>query len=87
MKPMVTHALAYAALPLLAGDTLAGVLTVQGGPHAPRGRAMEETLLEIAAAAAEEIIHAEQAATLSSRATQLSAINETGIKRAKTIDF
>ncbi|MFP8879587.1 MAG: GAF domain-containing protein [Myxococcota bacterium] len=80
-------ALAYGALPLLAGETLAGVLTVQGGDRAPRGRAMEETLLEIAAAAAEEIVRAKRAAIMSSRATQLSAINETGIKMISTEDF
>ncbi len=48
---------------------------------------MEETLLEIAAAAAEEIKHAKRAAIMNSRATQLSAINETGIKMISTEDF
>ncbi len=80
-------ALAYAALPLVAGETFAGVLSVQGGERAPRGRAMEETLLEIAAAAAEEIVHANQTAAMTSRATQLSAVNETGIKMISTEDL
>jgi GAF domain-containing protein len=80
-------ALAYAALPLMDGETLAGVLSVQGGDGAPSGRAMEETLSEIATAAADEIVHAQQAATMSSRATQLSAINETGIKMISTEDL
>jgi GAF domain-containing protein len=52
-------ALAYSALPLVAGESMVGVLTIQrGGAASPRagghlGRALEETLLEIAAAAAE----------------------------------
>jgi diguanylate cyclase (GGDEF)-like protein len=79
-------ALEYAALPLLAGDTLAGVLAVQGGASAPRGRGVDETLLEIAAAAAEEIVQAERAAKVNARATQMSAINETGIRMISTND-
>jgi GAF domain-containing protein len=80
-------ALAYAALPLMAGETLAGVLSVQGGERAPRGDLVEETLLEIASAAAEEIIHSKHAAVLTSRATQVSAVNEAGIKMISTEDI
>ena len=79
-------ALAYAALPLLAGDVLAGVLSIQAGGDAPRGRAAEETLLEIAAAAAEGIAHAEREARMASRATQMGAINEMGIRMISETD-
>jgi len=73
--------LAYAALPLIAGDACLGVLSVQtSGEGARRSRALRETLLEIAAAAAEEIAKAEREARTSARATKVSAINETGIR-------
>src|SRR4030095_11350257 len=48
-------AVAYAALPLLNGEQLVGVLAIQSGSEPPRGRAAEETLLEIAATAARKI--------------------------------
>jgi diguanylate cyclase (GGDEF)-like protein len=73
-------ALAYAALPLVAGDALAGVLSVQAGPQPPRGRAAEETLLELAAAAAQEIATERSRARIDARATQVGAINEAGIR-------
>ncbi|HME71576.1 MAG TPA: GAF domain-containing protein [Myxococcota bacterium] len=79
-------ALAFAALPLLAGETLVGVLSVQAGSPAPRGRAAEETLLEVAAAAADEIAQAEREARMTARATQVSAINETGIRMITATD-
>jgi GAF domain-containing protein len=79
-------ALAYAALPLVAGDTLAGVFSVQAGSEAPRGRAAEETLLEITAAAAEDIVHAERTARMATRANKVSAINETGIRMISVTD-
>jgi hypothetical protein len=55
------------------------VLSVQAGPAAARGRAVEETLLEVAAAAAEEIAGAQREARISARATKVGAINETGL--------
>jgi GAF domain-containing protein len=73
-------ALAYAALPLLAGETLVGVLSVQAGVIPLRGRGAEETLLEIAAAAADEIAQAERESRIAARATKLSAVNEMGIR-------
>jgi signal transduction protein with GAF and PtsI domain len=77
--------LAYAALPLVAGDTLAGVLSIQtGGADATRGRAIEETLLEVAAAAAEEIAAAQREARR--RATKVGAINETGLRMIAATD-
>jgi diguanylate cyclase (GGDEF)-like protein len=74
--------IAYAALPLLAGDRLLGVLSVQAAPD-PDGRedrALEEMLLEVAAAVADEIGDAERETRLATRATQMNAINETGIR-------
>ncbi len=80
-------ALAYAALPLIAGDACLGVLSVQtSGVKGPPARALRETLNEIAAAAAEEIAHAEREARSSARATKVSAINETGIRLLSTRD-
>jgi GAF domain-containing protein len=73
--------LTYAALPLLAGSALVGVLSVQCGSEGLRdGRALEETLLEVAAAAAEEIAQAEREARMVARATKAGAINEAGIR-------
>jgi formate hydrogenlyase transcriptional activator len=79
-------AVAYAAIPLLAGDLLVGVLSIQGGSDAPSGRAAEENLLDIAAATAEEVAHADHEARLSAQATRASAINETGIRMISTTD-
>jgi GAF domain-containing protein len=73
-------ALAYAALPLIVGDRLFGVLSIQGGDEAAGGRAAEETLLEIAAAAAEEIAHVEREANITDRANKAGALNEAGIR-------
>jgi len=77
---------AYAALPLIAGDTLVGVLSVQSGDEAAGGRAAEEALLEIAAAAAEEIAHVEREANITSRATKMDALNEAGIRMLSATD-
>jgi GAF domain-containing protein len=73
-------ALAYVALPLLAGDRLMGVLSIQAGSDPPRGRAIEEALHEIAAAVADGVAQAERETRMSARATRVSAINETGIR-------
>ncbi|HEY8155364.1 MAG TPA: GAF domain-containing protein [Myxococcota bacterium] len=79
--------LAYAALPLVAGDALAGVLSIQtGGADATRGRALEETLLEVGAAAAEEIAAAQREARIATRATKVGAINETGLRMIAATD-
>ncbi len=78
--------LAYAALPLLAGRELVGLLAVQVGEEAERGRALEEALLEIAAAAAEAVAQAEREARMSARTTKLTAINEAGIRLISTRD-
>jgi diguanylate cyclase (GGDEF)-like protein len=79
--------LAYAAIPLVAGDACLGVLSVQtNGAKGRPARALRETLLEIAAAAAEEIAHAEREARTSARATKVSAINESGVRLLSTRD-
>jgi diguanylate cyclase (GGDEF)-like protein len=72
--------LAYAALPLLVGDRLVGVLAAQAGSNPPHGRAAEEGLLEIAAAVAEGVARTRREAHIRARATRMSAINETGIR-------
>ncbi len=78
--------LAYAALPLLAGGDLVGLLAVQAGEVVPPGRGLEEALLEIAAAAAEAVAQAEREARMSARTTKATAINEAGIKLVSTRD-
>jgi GAF domain-containing protein len=79
--------LAYVALPLLAGERLMGVLSVQAGADAPSGRAIEETLLEMAAAAADGIAQSDREARMNTRATRMSAINETGIRMLSTTEL
>ncbi|HVH07769.1 MAG TPA: GAF domain-containing protein [Myxococcota bacterium] len=88
--PDAAGGLAYAALPLLAGDELAGVLSVQAGPDSSavpaRTRAVEETLLEIAAAAGDAISRASREARISGRATKVAAINEAGLRMISARD-
>jgi diguanylate cyclase (GGDEF)-like protein len=79
-------ALAYAALPLFAGDALVGVLSVQGGGGAAPHPALEETLQEIAVVAAEEIAKAEREARTHHRATKIGAINEAGLQMVSATD-
>lgn len=80
-------ALAYAALPLLVEEQLVGLMAVQAGPDAPRGRAPQESLLEIAAATADAVSQAEREARMSSRATKVGAINEMGIRMLSATDL
>jgi len=79
-------ALAYAALPLFAGDHLVGVLSVQAGATAPRDASLEVTLREIADVAAEEIAKAEREARTAHRATKIGAINEAGLQMISATD-
>ena len=79
-------AIAYAAIPLLDGEELAGVLSIQSGAEPPRGRAVEETLLEIGACVAERIVDAEREARIAARAHAAGAINEAGIRMISTTD-
>ncbi|MDJ0785851.1 MAG: GAF domain-containing protein [Myxococcota bacterium] len=82
--------LGFAALPLLSGSHLVGVLSVQTGGREPslgRGRALEETLLEVAAAVADEVAQSERETRIQSRANKVSAINEAGIRLVSTRDL
>jgi diguanylate cyclase (GGDEF)-like protein len=74
----------YAALPLLAGDSLTGVLAVQVGLRPADFD--EDVLLEISADVATEIAQAEREARTAARATKISAINEAGIRMISTDD-
>jgi len=74
----------YAALPLLAGNSLTGVLSIQAGSGL--GEFDEEVLLEIASDVATEIAQAEREARSAARATKISAINEAGIRMISTDD-
>jgi GAF domain-containing protein len=76
--------IAYVSLPLLAGDRLVGVLSIQCGSRPPRGRGAEETLLELAAAVADGIAQSERESRMVTRANRVSAINETGIRMLST---
>lgn len=76
--------LGYAALPLLAGDSLIGVMALQCGLGA--AEVGEDVLLEIAADVATEVSQAEREARTSARATKISAINEAGIRMISTDD-
>jgi diguanylate cyclase (GGDEF)-like protein len=76
--------IAYAALPLLAGDALTGVLSLQIGADA--GHLNETVLQEIAQGAGAQIGRAEREARMTVRATKMSAINEAGIRMISTTD-
>jgi GAF domain-containing protein len=83
--------LAYAALPLVSGDALVGLLSVQAGtetgrPALARTRAASETLLEIAAATADAIANASREARISAQATKVAAINEAGLRMISARD-
>ncbi len=72
--------IAYVSLPLLSGERLVGVLSIQSGSRPPRGRGAEETLQELAAAVADGVAQAEREARMAVRANRVNAINETGIR-------
>jgi diguanylate cyclase (GGDEF)-like protein len=78
--------LAYAALPLVVGNDLAGVLSVQIGHEQPVTPFLEEVLAEVASAAAEEILTVSRQARLAERSVKVSAINDTGIRMISTTD-
>src|SRR5439155_13079075 len=78
---------AYAALPLSDAEQLVGVLSIQCGTALPRGRAAEETLLEIAATAARKLADAEREMRLAARAQLAGAVNEAGIRMITTTDL
>jgi diguanylate cyclase (GGDEF)-like protein len=82
--PMVLHhqdgRLGYAALPLLAGHQLIGLLAIQAGSAGDQPRGLLERWQEIAAAAAETIARTDREARLATRAERINAINETSIR-------
>lgn len=78
--------LAYAALPLLDGNTLVGVLSVQLGSEPPRAQPLEDVLLEIAAAAADAIQTTTRETRLAEHSLKVTAINDTGLRMVSTTD-
>ncbi len=78
--------LAYAALPLLAGGRLVGLLSLQAGASAPTLESAREGLLEVAAALAEAVARSEREARMTARATKMGAINEMGIRMVSATD-
>ncbi len=77
---------AYAALPLLAGGALAGVISVQSSADGPQPSGIEETLQEIATAAADAIAQTQRESHITAHATKVAAINEAGIRLISTTD-
>ncbi|MBW2423799.1 MAG: GAF domain-containing protein [Deltaproteobacteria bacterium] len=72
--------LAYAALPLIAGRELVGLLSIQTGAEDIAGATPLESWHEIAAAAAEAIARSDRETRMASRAERINAINETSIR-------
>ncbi|MFO0687667.1 MAG: GAF domain-containing protein [Myxococcota bacterium] len=70
----------YAALPLIAGGQLVGLLTIQAGPQLAAHRGTLASWQEIAAAAAETIARSDREARLGKRSERINAINETSIR-------
>jgi diguanylate cyclase (GGDEF)-like protein len=72
--------LGYAALPLIAGSQLVGLLSVQAGSDTEQSRNLLENWQEIAAAAAETIARTDRETRMATRAERINAINETSIR-------
>lgn len=70
----------YAAIPLVAGAQLVGLLSIQAGPAGEQNRGTLESWQEIAAAAADAIARTDREARMASRAERINAINETSIR-------
>jgi diguanylate cyclase (GGDEF)-like protein len=70
----------YAAIPLVAGTQLVGLLSVQVGSKSEQNRGTLESWQEIAAAAAETIARTNREARMASHAERINAINETSIR-------
>ena len=70
----------YAAIPLLAGSHLVGLLSIQAGASGEQNRGTLESWQEIAAAAADAISSTDREARMASRAERINAINETSIR-------
>jgi GAF domain-containing protein len=72
--------LGYAALPLIAGSQLVGLLSVQAGSDTEQSRNLLENWQEIAAAAAETIARTDRETRMATRAERINAINDTSIR-------
>ncbi len=70
----------YAALPLLAGSQLVGLLSLQSGTSGSQHRGTLESWQEIASAAADAIAASDKEARMASQAERINAINETSIR-------
>ncbi len=70
----------YAAIPLIAGSQLVGLLSIQAGSATEQTRGTLESWQEIAAAAADAIARTDREARMASRAARINAINETSIR-------
>ena len=70
----------YAALPLVAGSQLVGLLSLQTGRTGEQDRGTLESWQEIAAAAADTIARSDREARMASQAERINAINETSIR-------
>lgn len=70
----------YAALPLVAGSQLVGLLSIQAGRAGEQTRGTLESWKEIAAAAADTIAASHREARMASQAERINAINETSIR-------
>ncbi|MBJ20746.1 MAG: GAF domain-containing protein [bacterium] len=70
----------YAAIPLVAGSQLVGLLSIQAGPTCEQSRSTLESWQEIAAAAADTITRSDREARMATRAERVNAINETSIR-------
>jgi len=83
-RPLVLRhdsgALAYAAIPMIAGTSPVGLLSVQAGPGGSPGPALLESWQEMAAAAAETLARAARETRLATQADRINAINETSIR-------
>jgi GAF domain-containing protein len=79
--------LAYAALPLLAGPQLLGVLTLQLGTNVPAEPDTESALRELAEAAASAIARAERERRATTRSDKLSAISEHHVRMIAAADL
>jgi len=73
-------ALAYAALPLIAGSSLVGLLSIQAGAAGSERPGRLESWQEMAAAAAETLARSAREARMATRAERINAINETSIR-------
>ena len=70
----------YAALPLIAGKQLVGLLSIQVGATSEQNRGTLESWQEIAAAAADTIARSDKEARMATQAERVNAINETSLR-------